>query len=366
MIFVPDASEIYPPGFQTTVEPGPVAEPLCGAVRPGHFRGVATVVTKLFNIVQPDVAFFGQKDFQQCAVIRQMVRDLNLPVEIVTVPTVREPDGLALSSRNSYLGPTDRSEPAASAGACWPPRRRTGRGSATASRLIEIARAHMTEVDQLQYLELRDASTLEAIQGVVEQPAALCVAAYVGPTRLIDNVLLTPPPKALSDRDLEVVSYAVGRQVTARRRRLSTVMTGASDTAALVWALNTRLIAGATATETLLAWCEEHGLSEGPITVEIRQRFAPALVPDEVVPALELGPGEDHPLPAGSADAGLTAAGGSGELVCAATPDRGHERGSDPDQCSVRACDRAAAALRVARSRANPNRTPRSSWCIAP
>ena len=119
MIFVPDASEIYPPGFQTTVEPGPVAEPLCGAVRPGHFRGVATVVAKLFNIVQPDVAFFGQKDFQQCAVIRQMVRDLNLPVEIVTVPTVREPDGLALSSRNSYLGPTDRtSAPAASAGAC--------------------------------------------------------------------------------------------------------------------------------------------------------------------------------------------------------------------------------------------------------
>ena len=215
MIFVPDASEIYPPGFQTTVEPGPVAEPLCGAVRPGHFRGVATVVAKLFDIVQPDVAFFGQKDFQQCAVIRQMVRDLNLPIEIVTVPTVREPDGLALSSRNSYLGPTDRRERSASAKACWPPRRRTGRGSATAGRLIEIARAHMTEVDQLQYLELRDAGTLDAIQGVVEQPAALCVAAYVGHTRLIDNVLLTPPPIALSDRDLEVVSYAVGRLVTA-------------------------------------------------------------------------------------------------------------------------------------------------------
>ena len=122
-------------------------------------------------------------------------------------------------------------------------------------------------------------------------------------------------------------------------------MTGTSDTAALVWALNTRLIAGATATETLLAWCDEHGLSEGPITVEIRQRFAPALVPDEVLPALELDPGESHPLPAGSADAGFTAAGGSGELVRAATPDRGHERGSAPDQCAVRACDCAAATL---------------------
>ncbi len=215
LIFVPDASEIYPPGFQTTVEPGPVAEPLCGAVRPGHFRGVATVVTKLFNIVQPDVAFFGQKDFQQCAVIRQMVQDLNLPIEIVTVPTVREPDGLALSSRNSYLSPTDRERARCVSQGLLAAQAAYQKGERDSGRLIEIARAQMTEVDQLQYLELRDARTLEAIQGLVEQPAALCVAAYVGATRLIDNVLLTAPPTALADHELELVSRVIDRQATA-------------------------------------------------------------------------------------------------------------------------------------------------------
>jgi pantoate--beta-alanine ligase len=215
MIFMPDAGEIYPPGFQTYVEPGPVAEPLCGAARPGHFRGVATVVTKLFNIVQPDVAYFGQKDFQQCAVIRQMVRDLNLSVEIVTVPTVREPDGLALSSRNSYLNPVDRERARCLSQGLLAAQAAYGEGERDGQRLLEVARAHMTELDELQYLELRDADTLDPIQRPVERPAALCVAAYVGTTRLIDNVLVTPPPTALSDRDLEVVSYAVDRQATA-------------------------------------------------------------------------------------------------------------------------------------------------------
>jgi pantoate--beta-alanine ligase len=215
MIFPPDASEIYPPGFQTYVEPGPVAEPLCGAFRPGHFRGVATVVTKLFNIVQPDVAFFGQKDFQQCAVIRQMVRDLNLPIEILTVPTVREPDGLALSSRNIYLGPTNRKRALCLSQGLFAAQAAFGEGERDSQRLIEIARAHISEVDQMQYLELRDASTLEAIQRMIEQPAALCVAAYVGTTRLIDNVLLSPPPKALADHELELVSNVIGRQARA-------------------------------------------------------------------------------------------------------------------------------------------------------
>jgi pantoate--beta-alanine ligase len=215
MIFMPDAGEIYPPGFQTTVEPGAVADPLCGAVRPGHFRGVATVVAKLFNIVQPDVAFFGQKDFQQCAVIRQMVRDLNLPVEIVTVPTVREPDGLAMSSRNSYLNANDRERARCLSQGLLAAQASYEEGERDGQRLLEIARAHMTEVDGLQYLEVRDANTLEPIEGPVERSAALCVAAYVGTTRLIDNVLLAPPPTALSDRELEVVSYAVDRQATA-------------------------------------------------------------------------------------------------------------------------------------------------------
>ncbi|PVE21181.1 pantoate--beta-alanine ligase [Microvirga sp. KLBC 81] len=215
LIFVPDASEIYPPGFQIYVEPGPVAEPLCGAFRPGHFRGVATVVTKLFHIVQPDVAFFGQKDFQQCAVIRQLVRDLNLGVEIVTVPTVREPDGLALSSRNSYLSSADRERARCLSQGLFAAQAAFQEGERDSQRLVETARAQITEVDQLQYLELRDAGTLAAITGLVERPAALCVAAYVGTTRLIDNVLLTPPPTALADHELELVSHVINRQATA-------------------------------------------------------------------------------------------------------------------------------------------------------
>jgi pantoate--beta-alanine ligase len=107
-VYVPSASAMYPPGFQTYVEPGPLAEPLCGAGRPGHFRGVTTVVTKLFHAVQPDVAVFGQKDFQQLAIVRRMTVDLDFGVEIVAVPTVREHDGLALSSRNQLLTPDTR------------------------------------------------------------------------------------------------------------------------------------------------------------------------------------------------------------------------------------------------------------------
>jgi pantoate--beta-alanine ligase len=194
LLFVPDASEIYPPGFQTAVELGPVVEPLCGAVRPGHFRGVATLVTKLFNIVQPHVAFFGQKDFQQCAVIRQMVRDLNLAVEIVTVPTVRESDGLAMSSRNSYLSPNDRGRARCLSQGLLAAQAAFQQGERDSQRLVDLAHEAMTEVNQLQYLELRDARTLEPVTGSVDRPAALCVAAYVGPTRLIDNVILDLSP----------------------------------------------------------------------------------------------------------------------------------------------------------------------------
>ena len=194
VIFAPDASEIYLPGFQTSVEPGPIAEPLCGTVRPGHFRGVATVVAKLFNIVQPDEAFFGQKDFQQCAVIRQIVGDLNMPIGIVTVPTVREPDGLALSSRNSYLSPSGRERARCISQGLFAALAAYRQGERDSKRLVDLARGAMTEGDQLQYLQLVDARTLAPVTGPVDRPAALCVAAYVGTTRLIDNVILDLSP----------------------------------------------------------------------------------------------------------------------------------------------------------------------------
>ncbi len=192
VLFLPEAGEIYPTGFQTHVEPGRLAEPLCGRFRPGHFRGVATVVAKLFNMVEPDLAFFGQKDFQQTVVIRRMARDLNLPVDVVVVPTIREADGLALSSRNTYLDEDARrralrlSEGLLAAKAAFDGGERNG------AKLLEFARKLLAGVDSVQYLELVDTQNLEPMLGSVDRSAVLCVAAYVGSTRLIDNVLLTP------------------------------------------------------------------------------------------------------------------------------------------------------------------------------
>jgi pantoate--beta-alanine ligase len=156
------------------------------------------VVSKLFNIVQPDLAFFGQKDFQQCAVIRQMVRDLNIPVEIVTIPTVREVDGLALSSRNSYLSPSERQRARCISQGLLAAEIAFFNDKRDSEKLLEVARSRMTDIDQVQYLELRDASTLQLVTGYVEEPAVLCVAAYVGTTRLIDNVILQPVQIGLS------------------------------------------------------------------------------------------------------------------------------------------------------------------------
>jgi pantoate--beta-alanine ligase len=135
---------------------------------------------------------------------------------IIQPPTVREPDGLALSSRNSYLSPVDRERARCLSQGLLAAQAAYGEGERDSQRLIGIARAAMTEVNQLQYLELRDAGILDAVQSLVEKPAALCVAAYVGTTRLIDNVLLIPPPKALADRELELVSHVIGRQETVR------------------------------------------------------------------------------------------------------------------------------------------------------
>jgi pantoate--beta-alanine ligase len=194
VLFLPEVSEIYPTGFQTHVEPGRLAEPLCGRFRSGHFRGVATVVAKLFNIVQPDLAFFGQKDFQQTVVIRRMVRDLNLPVDVVIVPTTREADGLALSSRNTYLDEEARRRALTLSQGLLAAKAAFDGGERQPARLIEIARTPMTGADSIQYLELVDAQNLEPLQGPVDRTAALCVAAYIGSTRLIDNVVLAPSP----------------------------------------------------------------------------------------------------------------------------------------------------------------------------
>lgn len=196
VLFLPEASEIYPSGFQTFVEPGRLAEPLCGQFRPGHFRGVATVVAKLFNMVEPDLAFFGQKDFQQTMVVRRMVRDLNLPVDVVVVPTIREEDGLAMSSRNAYLSEEERARALSISRGLLAAEAAFKAGERKVAKLLELVRAHVNEpmkgVDRLQYLELVDAQTLDPHAGEVDRTVALCLAAYVGATRLIDNVVLAP------------------------------------------------------------------------------------------------------------------------------------------------------------------------------
>lgn len=192
ILFAPQAQEVYPPQFGTFVEPGAPARPLCGSFRPGHFRGVATVVSKLFNMVQPDVAFFGQKDFQQCAVVRRMAADLNFPIEIVTVPTVRDPDGLAMSSRNRYLSATERERALSLSRGLFEAEADFRAGERNPVRLQLCARRSIENVDELQYLEIVDAQTLEPVTNRVSRPAAICVAAYVGSTRLIDNVVLDP------------------------------------------------------------------------------------------------------------------------------------------------------------------------------
>jgi pantoate--beta-alanine ligase len=194
VLFLPEPSEVYPTGFCTFVEPGQLGEQLCGSFRPGHFRGVATVVAKLFNMVQPDLAFFGQKDLQQTVIIRRMVRDLNLPVDIVVAPTIREADGLALSSRNAYLSAEERKRALCLSRGLLAAEAAFQGGERRPQRLLELARHEMAGVDELQYLELVDTQTLEPLGRDVTRTSALCVAALVGPTRLIDNILLAPDP----------------------------------------------------------------------------------------------------------------------------------------------------------------------------
>ncbi len=192
LVFVPSAEDMYPPGASVTVDPGTVGERLEGASRPGHFRGVATVVTKLFNLVQPDRAYFGQKDAQQVAVIRALVRQLFLAVEIRDCPTVREPDGLALSSRNVYLSPRERLAAPALYEGLSAARELWSRGETSAAKLRE----HVCRVVEphpeirLEYVSVAHPATLEEIESVDEDGALLSLAARAGRARLIDNVRL--------------------------------------------------------------------------------------------------------------------------------------------------------------------------------
>ena len=232
LLWAPDVDAMYPDGFATNVSVAGVSEGLCGAARPGHFDGVATVVAKLFNQVRPDVALFGEKDYQQLAVIRRMAADLDLGVEIVGVPTRRDADGLALSSRNSYLSPEQRTAAAALPAALGEAAQAIA-GGADIAAALERARSRLEAAGFApEYVELRDAQTLAPV-GRLERPARLLAAARLGSTRLIDNfpVESRPPISDLGVNHLLVIRgvkwprYAaeggIGRWPTAQNRPLS-------------------------------------------------------------------------------------------------------------------------------------------------
>jgi len=191
ILFAPAPAEMYTPGAVTYVTVEGLSDKLCGKSRPGHFRGVATVVAKLFHIVEPDLAFFGQKDAAQATIIRRMVRDLNLPVEIVVCPIVREPDGLAMSSRNVYLSPQDRKSATVLNRSLTEVKQRFDQGERNATALIKAAKKILAQEPtvRLDYFEIVDPSTLDPAPKLTG-PALVAVAALVGTTRLIDNLLL--------------------------------------------------------------------------------------------------------------------------------------------------------------------------------
>lgn len=192
VVFAPSAAEMYPSGqIPTRVEPGPLGQILEGEHRPGHFAGVATVCAKLFNIVGPDRVYLGRKDAQQVAVLGQMVRDLNLPVELVPCPTVREPDGLAMSSRNRGLAPDERREAAAIYEALQAAASLAGAGETSARRLLSRARKVLDQhpTVRVQYLEMVHPQTFDPVD-TVSPEALMVVAAYVGSVRLIDNCIV--------------------------------------------------------------------------------------------------------------------------------------------------------------------------------
>jgi pantoate--beta-alanine ligase len=192
ILFAPMVEEMYPAGALTWVTVEELSSKLDGRSRPGHFRGVTTVVAKLFHIVEPDAAFFGQKDAAQVAIIRRMVRDLNLPVEIVVGPIVREPDGLAMSSRNAYLHPEQRKQALVLYQSLMQVKQLVDAGERDAAKLVAVGRAAFAkEADiRVDYFEIVDPDSLDPVPDI-SRDALIVVAAFVGPTRLIDNLLLS-------------------------------------------------------------------------------------------------------------------------------------------------------------------------------
>jgi pantoate--beta-alanine ligase len=190
IVFAPSVQEVYPDGFDTTVEVGGLTEPLDGAARPGHFKGVTTIVTKLLNMVGPDAAYFGQKDAQQALVIQKLVHDLDMPVRIEVCPTIRESDGLAMSSRNAYLTDEERIRATALSRALRAAEQTVARGDLDADAVIAAARRELDEAGiEPEYLELRSATDLTPAERV-NGSTLLAVAARVGRARLIDNTML--------------------------------------------------------------------------------------------------------------------------------------------------------------------------------
>jgi pantoate--beta-alanine ligase len=196
-IFAPAPEEIYPKEFSTYVNVGGLSKLLEGETRPGHFRGVATVVAILLNTIRPDFAFFGQKDAQQSLIIKRMVRDLAFDTEIVVLPTVREDSGLAISSRNLYLGPEEKESASVIHRALKQAKETFKKGERHASKLAEIVRANIESEPRVRvdYVSVLDAETLEKVDKLDDRPTLIAVAAYVGKTRLIDNTVLNKTKK---------------------------------------------------------------------------------------------------------------------------------------------------------------------------
>jgi pantoate--beta-alanine ligase len=224
LLYAPDAVQMYPDGFATTVSVSGVSEGMCGAFRPGHFDGVATVVGKLFLQTGADLAFFGEKDFQQLHVVRRMARDLDIPVSVVGCPTVRETDGLALSSRNVRLSTAERQAAPRLASMLFEAGRQIA-GGAPISRTLSGARAAILAAgyQQVEYLELRTEDDLKPMQ-VLDRPARLLAAAWLGETRLIDNVRLLPQQSSVGvfaggGRGGLLAANAISPHVYARRQK---------------------------------------------------------------------------------------------------------------------------------------------------